>query len=175
VIASSVPTMTFAIIRDISENDHEPILFINEESVEFLSPLTQHSFRSLQREAAYRRGVEIEGRIVAFLLAFREGANYQSANYRWFAERYSRFLYVDRIVVDRRYQRSGLGRLLYADLFKFAYESESERITCEFDIDPPNEASQRFHASYTFRMIGTQKLNSGKIVAMQELEVAALR
>ena len=78
-------------------------------------------------------------------------------------------------MVDRRYQRSGLGRLLYADLFKFAYESESERITCEFDIDPPNEASQRFHASYTFRMIGTQKLNSGKIVAMQELEVAALR
>jgi predicted GNAT superfamily acetyltransferase len=40
-----------------------------------------------------------ERTIAAFLLAFREGAGYDSVNYRWFAQRYERFLYVDRVVV----------------------------------------------------------------------------
>ena len=105
--------------------------------------------------------------VVAFLLAFREGADYDSPNYRWFAARYATFLYVDRVVVAESQQGRGLGRLLYDDLFAFARASGVPCITCEFDIDPPNEASRRFHARYGFEEVGTQALPKGKRVSLQ--------
>jgi len=47
-------------------------------------------------------------------------------------------------------------------------------ITCEFDIEPPNPASERFHAKLGFREIGRQQLDSGrKTVSLQALDVAA--
>src|SRR5690349_11108384 len=52
----------------------------------------------------------------AFLLAFDQHADYDSANFLWFHERYDRFLYIDRVIVGEAYRRLGLGRLLYADL-----------------------------------------------------------
>lgn len=36
----------------------------------------------------------------AFLIALEEGADYTSPNYRWFSERFDRFAYIDRVVVD---------------------------------------------------------------------------
>ncbi|MFE8644261.1 GNAT family N-acetyltransferase [Sphingomonas sp. NCPPB 2930] len=166
--------MTDAHIRDISERDFVRVLTINDESVKVLSPLSLDSLRALHGETVYCRGVSVADQIVAFVLAFSEGAHYASMNYRWFADRYARFLYVDRIVVDRRYRRNGLGRSLYTDLFRFAHGSAAERITCEIDVDPPNEASRRFHARYGFRTVGTHRLVGGRLVAMQELGLPIL-
>jgi predicted GNAT superfamily acetyltransferase len=39
------------------------------------------------------------GNFDAFLLAFDQGADYDSPNFLWFRARYPRFVYVDRIVV----------------------------------------------------------------------------
>ncbi len=41
-------------------------------------------------------------------------ASYDSVNYRWFAERYERFLYVDRVVVAAAQHGRGFGLAQYA-------------------------------------------------------------
>lgn len=157
-------------IRDAVPDDFPRILALNEASVRYLSPLDGERLAGLHEQAAYHRVLEVDGRVAAFLLAFREGARYDSPNYRWFAERYRRFLYIDRVVVAGARQGQGLGRRLYADLLAFARNSDAEHVTCEFDIEPPNEPSRRFHAAFGFREVGTRVVSpGGKRVSLQAL------
>jgi predicted GNAT superfamily acetyltransferase len=150
------------LLRDANPSDFPQILELNEASVNFLSPLTPVRLEHLHKEAAYHRVLETDGNVAAFLLAFREGCAYDSPNYRWFAENYDKFIYIDRIVVCVAYQGRGIGHRFYTDLFSFARQTNASRVTCEFDIDPPNDRSRRFHERYGFKEVGTQSVASGK-------------
>jgi predicted GNAT superfamily acetyltransferase len=150
------------IIRDAMHSDFAQILRLNEESVHFLSPLTPERLDALHNEAAYHRVMEDDGHAVAFLLAFRETADYDSPNFLWFTERYDNFLYVDRIVVALACQGKRIGDRMYDDLFSHARQQCVARVTCEFDIDPPNDASRRFHERRGFSEVGTQAVAGGK-------------
>ena len=159
-------------IRDVQTTDFDAILALNEASVSLLSPVTPHRLAALHARAALHRVAEREGAVIGFLLAFREGADYDSPNYRWFAERYPRFLYVDRVVVADACRGRGAGTLLYHDLFEFAAASAVDLVTCEFDVDPPNPASERFHARFGFREVGRQWVADGrKQVSLQAAPV----
>lgn len=159
-------------IRAAEARDHAAILALNAESVHFLSPMDAARLERLAAQAAWHRVVERDGEVVAFLLALREGADYDSPNYRWFAARYPQFLYVDRIVVAMAQQGRRLGDALYADLFDFARASAVPRITLEFDIEPPNEGSRKFHARHGFVEVGRQSLDGGrKQVSLQACEL----
>ena len=149
-------------LRDAALVDFPAILALNAQSVHFTSSLDAARLQHLHAQAAYHRVIEIDGRVVAFLLVLREGVDYDSPNYRWFAQRHAQFLYVDRIVVDAAQQGHGLGAALYEDLVAFATISGAACLTCEFDVDPPNPASARFHARFGFREVGTQWLGGGK-------------
>ena len=59
-----------AMIRDIHPGDFDAILALNAASVRFLSPLDRARLKLLDRQSCYHRGVERDGRIAAFLLAF---------------------------------------------------------------------------------------------------------
>ena len=117
--------------------------------------------------------IEHEAAILAFLLAFREGSTCDSVNYRWFAERYPHFLYVDRVLVSDAAQGTGLGSLLYRTVFAHAQASSVPLVTCEFDIDPPNPASASFHARFGFREVGQQQVAFGKKTV--SLQAAAVK
>jgi hypothetical protein len=151
-----------AVIRPATAADFPAILALNAALVHFLSPLDEARLRLLHAQSAYHRVVETEGGVAAFLLAFREGAAYDSPNYRWFAQRYAQFLYIDRVVVDPAQQGRGLGARLYDDLFAYAQSAGVATVTCEFDLDPPNPGSQKFHARFGFREVGTQWVADGK-------------
>ncbi|MFC5526812.1 GNAT family N-acetyltransferase [Rhodanobacter ginsengisoli] len=159
-------------LRDATAADFPTILALNEAFVSVLSPLDHGRLARLHAQAALHRVIERDGRVVAFLLVLREGADYDSPNYRWFAQRQARFLYVDRIVVAA--DAHGAGTRLYRDAFAFARRSAVPVIACEFDIQPPNPASERFHARLGFREVGQQPLYGGsKVVSLQLLDVAA--
>lgn len=164
--------MDFA-IRGATAADHSAILALNLASEALLSPMDATRLVQLDGEAAYHRvaadaAANADDNVAAFLLAFREGADYDSVNYRWFAARYDRFLYVDRIAVCDTQQGRGLGAALYADLFAFARDQGTPRIVCEYYSVPLNEASQRFHARQGFKEVGSQWLpGSGKQVSFQ--------
>jgi predicted GNAT superfamily acetyltransferase len=161
-------------LRDATPADFPAILTLNEAFVSVLSPLDDARLARLHGQVALHRVIEQDGRIEAFLLALREGADYDSPNYRWFAQRHARFLYVDRIVVAADTQGRGTGERLYRDVYARASHDGVPIITCEFDIEPPNPASTRFHARLGFREMGRQELYGGrKIVSLQALDVGA--
>ena len=149
-------------LRAARESDHARILELNLESEEMLSPMDAARLRQLAAQAAYHRVVGAGDDVVAFLLAFREGVAYDSPNYLWFSQRYPRFLYVDRVVVAGTHQGRGLGAQLYRDLFGFARDEGVDTVACEFYMQPPNEASRRFHAGFGFREVGTQWVADGR-------------
>jgi uncharacterized protein len=165
-------------IRDATSDDFPAILALNAESVHFLSPLDAVRLQHLHAQAAYHRVVERDGKVAAFLLAFREGADYDSPNYRWFAQHSPCFLYIDRIVVDGAARGLGLGAQFYDDILAFAATTRAGRLTCEFDLDPPNPASAAFHHRFGFREVGTQWIGSGKkqvSLQVREIDVLATR
>ena len=143
-------------IRAATADDFDTILYLNHESVAFLSPLPVERLTMLHAQACWHRVVEDEGCVTAFLLALREEAAYDSVNYRWFCERYPRFVYVDRVVVSMRSKARGAGTLLYRSLFSFAAEQGVPLLACEVDIEPPNPVSLRFHVRLGFSEVGRQ-------------------
>jgi hypothetical protein len=154
-------------LRDYRPDDADAVLALNAASVSVLSPLDELRLRALAKQAALLRVAQDGDTVVAFLLALREGSAYDSPNYQWFVARYPRFLYVDRVVVGEAARGSGVGASLYLDLFAFARAAGLDTVACEFDVDPPNEASRRFHARFGFTEVGRQRVAGGKQVSLQ--------
>jgi len=161
-------------LRDATLADFDAILALNEAFVAVLSPLDRARLAQLHAQAALHRVSDQDGEVHAFLLALREGADYDSPNYRWFAQRHARFLYIDRIVVAGSIQARGAGSALYRDAYAFARREGLPVITCEFDLEPANPASERFHRKLGFVEVGRQTLYGGrKVVSLQALDVGA--
>jgi predicted GNAT superfamily acetyltransferase len=97
----------------------------------------------------------------AFLLAFEQSADYDGGHFLWFRSRFDRFLYIDRVVVAEGQRRHGLGRALYADLFRRARELDHTVIVCEVNLQPPNPVSDRFHAAHGFTELGQATFDAG--------------
>jgi len=155
-----------SLIRDARPVDFPAIAALNAEAERFLSPMAEARLERLHGWAAYHRVIERGAAVAAFLLAFREGAGYDSPNYRWFSERYTSFVYIDRVVVAPAHRGSGLATALYLDLFAFARKNGVATVACEFDVEPPNEVSRRFHERLGFREVGRHSYNA-KRVSMQ--------
>jgi len=139
--------------------DLEPaVLALNNDHVVELSWLEPDRLQVLIGRAFYARRI---GDLAAFLLAFDQRADYDSPNYLWFRERHPRFVYVDRIVVDRRARGQGLAQLLYEDLFRSVVAAGHDMVCCEVYSDPPNPASDAFHARLGFAEVGAASIHGG--------------
>jgi len=100
----------------------------------------------------------------AFLIGLFDGAPYASTNYRWFADRFDRFAYVDRVVVAGHARRRGLASALYGAMFAAAADSGRDRVCAEVNSDPPNPVSDAFHAARGFFVVGQAQRPNGKAV-----------
>jgi uncharacterized protein len=159
------------VIRPARQRDFPAVLALNGESVHLLAPLTRERLAGLHRNASLHWVSEEHDRVVGFVLAFREGIEHDSVNYRWFAERYQSFLYIDRVVVGSDARGVGVGSRLYEEVFAYALASGAERVAAEFDIEPPNPASARFHARFGFHEVGRRVVPYGmKEVSLQVAE-----
>jgi predicted GNAT superfamily acetyltransferase len=137
----------------------EPVLLaLNNDHARELSWLEPERFHELVGLAFHARQLE-EG--AAFLLAFDQDAAYDNPNFRWFKARYPRFVYVDRIAVAAKARGRGFARRLYEDLFRAAEREEHDLIVCEVNADPPNPASEAFHASMGFEPVGRAVIHDG--------------
>ena len=157
--------------REARPIDYPYVLEMNEAEVPRVSSLRLASLEALASECVYFKVITTRAdKAIAFLMALREGKNYSSENYRWFSNQMQRFLYIDRVVVEKKYHRLGLGRKLYEDLATFA-KAENLVRTCEVNIEPPNPTSQKFHEKMGFKKIGEQWTKSNTIqVAMLAAE-----
>ena len=155
-------------LRTATPDDFSAIVALNDVEVQQTSPMDLERLRELAAMAIYHKVAVSDGRIAAFLLAMREGAPYKNDNYGWFASRFPRFLYVDRIVVSAEFAGCKIGSRLYEDLFDYARSQGIPAVTCEYNLQPPNPASQRFHDKFGFKEIGSQWVaNGSKLVSLQ--------
>lgn len=138
------------------------VLALNNEHAAELSWLEAGHLAELVGRAFVARRI---GVVDAFLLAFDQNADYDSPNFLWFRQTYPRFVYVDRIVVAPSARGRGLARRLYDDLFAEARHAGHERIVREVNREPPNPASDAFHAALGFVEVGRAAIHGGsKIV-----------
>jgi uncharacterized protein len=145
-------------IRDAVEADFERILELNDAEVRQTSPMDRERLSLLHHLASFHKVALLDGCVAGFLLCLREGVAYDSENYRWFSDRYPRFVYVDRVVVAANFSARGVGTSLYAELFELASAGDVGQICCEYNIEPPNPASHAFHEKFGFREVGRQWL-----------------
>ena len=71
------------------------------------------------------------------------------------------FIYVDRVIISRAARGEGLARALVCNLFAEAKQAGHDRVVCEVNIDPPNPASEVFHAAMGFVGVGQGTIHSG--------------
>lgn len=155
-------------VVDMRETDFEAVVRLNDRVVLQTSAMDLGRLRELHALSSYHRVARVDGRTVAFVLAMRENAPYRNENFEWFASRYRKFVYVDRIVVRSEFAGMGLGTSLYRDLFVFAGANEVDAVVCEYNIDPPNLPSRAFHDKFGFREVGRQRVAGGsKLVTLQ--------
>ena len=159
---------TDLLLRDAADGDFDRIVELNAAEVDKTSAMDAERLLVLDGLAGYHKVALREGKVVAFLLAMDNGAGYENDNFRWFAARYPRFLYIDRIVVDAVHTGLGIGAQLYRDLFAHARRSGASVVVCEYNLEPPNPASRAFHDRLGFIEVGTRTLADGsKRVSMQ--------
>ena len=98
---------------------------------------------------------------LGFVIAIDPGETYGSENYRWFTQRDTDFLYVDRIVISEGRRGGGVGRMLYGAVFDRARTDGRAEVTCEVNVQPPNPRSMGFHRSLGFERVGEQVTRGG--------------
>ncbi len=152
--------------------DYSAILALNDADVVATSAMDVARLTLLNGLSCYHRVACKDGRVAGFLLAMRNGALYLNDNFAWFSARYTKFVYVDRIVVSSEARGLRLGTLLYEDLFAWARSKGIGIVACEYNLVPPNEASRRFHERFGFTEQGTQWLANGtKQVSLQVVNI----
>jgi predicted GNAT superfamily acetyltransferase len=140
------------VLRPMVDGDVPDVLQLNADHVEMLSPLDASRLADLRRWATRADVIVSDGQTAGFVLVFSPGSDYDSANYRWFGERYgTRFDYLDRIVIDDRFRRRGLASAVY-DAVELAAQTRG-RLALEVNVDPPNEPSLEFHRRRGYREV----------------------
>ncbi|MGX9145011.1 GNAT family N-acetyltransferase [Mesorhizobium sp. 128a] len=150
---------TPASISRVSAADEAAILALNNEHAAELSWLEPERLSFLLGEAFYTKRI---GALEAFIMTFDQDACYDSPNFLWFRERYPRFVYVDRVVVAGEAHGRGHARRLYEGLFVEVARAGHSIVTCEVNAEPPNPASDAFHAALGFAEVGDAVIHGGK-------------
>jgi uncharacterized protein len=155
-----IAAMTMQEIETIDLHDQptlSALLALNNLHASELSYLTAERFVHLLSQSFW------SGRIAthAFIITFDQHASYDSPNYLWFRARYPRFIYIDRVVVSPAARGQGHARRLYDFLFTAAQAADHTQIVCEVNVDPPNPASDAFHATLGFTEVGTAYIHDG--------------
>ncbi|BCG94103.1 GNAT family acetyltransferase [Mesorhizobium sp. 131-2-1] len=153
-----MPDMPSPIV-EVAAEDEPAVLALNNRHAAELSWLEPERLSFMLGEAFYARRI---GALEAFIMTFDQDARYDSPNFLWFRERYPRFVYVDRVVVAAAARGRGHARRLYEDLFDHVRRAGQAIVTCEVNADPPNPASDAFHAALGFAEVGDAVIHGGK-------------
>jgi len=151
------------IIRELTEDDLDLMLAINQENVPAVGPETAETMRQIFEWSYLALGVEVDRVLVGYFLMMKPGLPYASTNYQWFCHKYDDFIYLDRVAFTESHQGMGYGSLLYNEV-----ESRSTEpfFTLEVNLEPRNDGSLRFHDRLGFVEVGQQVSGSGKLVSL---------
>lgn len=144
--------------------DLAPALALNNAAVPHVNELDADRLAELVGLSSLAVAARVEDALVGFAIVMAPGVPYDSPNYRWFNERHDDVRYLDRIVVDPRVRRAGVGRRLYDAVFDHARAGGSARVGCEVNLEPPNPGSRAFHRELGFVEVGRQATYGDTVV-----------
>ena len=156
------------IVRNIESADLTRVLAINNANTPGVSELTLSELETDIENCLHALAIDNEhGEVCAFCITFAPDAPDAGANHRWFADRFERFVYLDRIAIDPTYQNLGLGVLLYQSVEQQMIASaQHSLLCCEVNLEPPNPGSLRFHHRIGFTEVGQQSPQQNYVVSM---------
>jgi uncharacterized protein len=161
------------VLQPIEAAHHEAVLRLNHDDVQYLSPLDGRRLDDLLARSCFSRVLLAGDEAVGFVLVFGPGAGYDSENYRWFEAHHERFWYLDRIVVAPSLRRRGAGSLVYDTVEAEVVAAGMERLCCEVNLLPRNDASLAFHLARGYGEVGQLGSEAaGKLVSLLEKELA---
>ena len=139
-----------------NEDQLQSIYDLNQANTPEVGPLeSMQHLKKLIELSAYNLLVLNDDEIIGFIICMREGSYYGSENYKFFTQRLKKFLYVDRVAIDERHRRAGVGQAIYEDIFAQA-NIDNLPIALEVNIQPVNEPSLNFHEKMGFDKVGTK-------------------
>jgi predicted GNAT superfamily acetyltransferase len=154
-------------IENLDGSSLAAALSLNNDHAKETSLQDRASLAALIDMAFYARG--LDGGATALLIALDHHAAYDNPNFNWFRRRLAesandKFIYIDRVIVANEARGLGIARRLYLDLFDHAERAGHCRIVCEVNLEPPNPASDAFHATMGFIEIGQAAIHGGSKV-----------
>ena len=165
-------------VRPLTDADLDRVLELNQGALPAVGSLDLDALRALvarstmalavtagsARTSAVDTDEHAAPDVAGFCLVLPPGTDYASVNYRWFADRYTDFAYLDRVVIAPEHRGEGLGRELYAHV---EASTEAEWFCLEVNLRPRNDASLAFHRRMEFVEVGQQETDYGALVSMQ--------
>ena len=144
-------------IRDVRDDELDLVVALNNSAGPSILPMDAAKARFFWDNADYFRVIEQDEAVTGFLVGFSDEAPHDSPNFRWFRERHSNFLYIDRIVIAAARRGGGRGRAFYADVTSFA-EPRWARLCCEVFLGVGYDPALLFHGAFGFREVGQQTM-----------------
>lgn len=155
-------------LTELSEPVRERLLALNNAHAAETSWLDRSQWDRLTGGATLALAVP---EAAGFVVAFDQGAAYDSPNFLWLRNRFERFLYVDRVVVAKAHRGRGIARALYGAVIAAAAGAGLGRVVAEVNRHPPNPVSDAFHEALGFRPLATRDLSPEKSVRYLERPV----
>lgn len=143
-------------LRELTSQDVPAILDLNNAAVPAVPESTKGELDVLLRASSYGFAAVSDDEVLGFVMGFAPGSDYLSPNYRYFEDRGTDHLYVDRIVVAESARGMRIGQALYGRVVALAIEQGRDEITCEVNVDPPNPGSIAFHSRMGFSEVARQ-------------------
>lgn len=153
---------------NIRRLEHDDIPFgwsINEQGLPGTGQISELEFADLLSLCEVAVGVFDNEEMLGFVLCLLPNTRYASLNYAWFNERYSSFLYVDRIAVAEKHRDKGIGSMLYEYVIEHALQGNSP-VVAEVNLTPPNPGSMRFHERHGFSQVGVFQQGKKSVAMM---------
>ena len=108
-----------------------------------------------------------KNKAIGFIICLREKKRYQSLNYKFFSKLERKFLYIDRVVVEKGNRNKGIGKYVYQQLFDIA-KKYNIPVCCEVNIQPINKISLDFHSYLGFQQVGEYSFKTHAVTYLRK-------
>ena len=156
----------FPALRELTPLDVPAIRALNNSATPAVPVATDAELRALLEASSFGFAAVVDDELVGFIIGFGRGSDYASPNYRYFEERGSDHVYVDRIVVAEEARGMRIGQTLYERVADLAIGQGRVEVTCEVNLDPPNPGSLAFHGRMGFHEVGQQKTDYATVALL---------
>jgi predicted GNAT superfamily acetyltransferase len=131
------------------------LLEINNAAVPAVGSLTPAKADWLVAHAALPLLTLLDDRPAGLVVVLSDTCGYDSDYFRWFTDRYTNFLYIDRVVVADWARGQGIARQLYT---RIEGEADVSNLAIVSDVysEPPNVPSLALHRAMGYEEVGAQ-------------------